>query len=158
MGPDQHPVNLRCSALVVRGDTVLLCRRATDWVLPGGTPRHGESAAACVRREVREETGLAVTPVSVAFVLDATNMQAGQHLMEIVFLTEEDSGPASPAQREDGLEPEFVPLTGLARLELRPPIGGYLRAFHSAGCQRTAAYLGNVWRPTPPAQEVAHAD
>lgn len=147
MGLDQRPVNLRCSGLVIRNDTVLLCQRTADWLLPGGTPRYGESTAACVRREVREESGLAVAPVSVAFVLDATNKPAGQHLMEIVFLTEEDGAPVVPIAGEDGLEPGFIPLAQLSALELRPPIGGYLRGFHSGGCQRTAAYLGNVWRP-----------
>jgi 8-oxo-dGTP diphosphatase len=146
MGTDRRPVNLRCSALVLREDSVLLCRRADDWVLPGGTPAAHESAAACVRREVREETGLAVTPVGVAFVLDATNSAAGQHLMEIVFLAHSDDKHTVPYEAEDGLVPEFVPLERLAALTLRPPIGGHIRALHR-GDDRVAEYLGNVWRP-----------
>jgi 8-oxo-dGTP diphosphatase len=50
-------VELRCSAIVVRERTVLLVHRvgsgADDWVLPGGTPRPGESMAACARRPAR---------------------------------------------------------------------------------------------------------
>ncbi|MBN9743290.1 NUDIX domain-containing protein [Amycolatopsis sp. A1MSW2902] len=145
---DQDTISLRCSALVLRRDTVLLCRRSDDWVLPGGTPRHGESVGACVRRETREETGLAVHPASVAFVLDATNAAAGHHLMEIV-LSAETEIDAEPACVEAGLHPEFVPLEALAGLGMRPPIAGHIRAFHAGGRRRTAAYLGNVWRPAP---------
>lgn len=56
-------IDARCSVIVFRGDAVLLVRRdgAGDWVLPGGTPRPGESMA-CARREALEETGLAVDP------------------------------------------------------------------------------------------------
>src|SRR6266487_1539949 len=68
---DRALVNLRCSAVVFRADAVLLCQRSSgEWVLPGGTPQHGEGSAACVLREVREETGLLVDPWRVAFVLE----------------------------------------------------------------------------------------
>lgn len=144
MGLDAHPVNVRCSALLLREDTVLLCQRIDGWVLPGGTPRSGESLAACVRREVLEETGLEVNPAGVAFVLDVANSQASQHLVEIVFQARDQGGPGSvPHGVEDGLVPRFVPLNHLARISLRPPIDGHLRAFRG----RTAPYLGNVWRP-----------
>lgn len=151
MGLDARPVNLRCSGLVLRDDRVLLCQRISDWVLPGGTPRPGESVAACVRRELREETGLAATPASVAFVFEATNPEIDQQLIEIVLLAAEDDPDAEPRGVEDGLVPRFVRLDRLVSLELRPPLGGHLRAFHDGGARRTAAYLGNVWRPAPPA-------
>jgi 8-oxo-dGTP diphosphatase len=58
---------LRCSAIVVRGDNVLLLHGTNastdDWALPGGNPRPGGSLAACANGEVREETGLQVDVV-----------------------------------------------------------------------------------------------
>jgi ADP-ribose pyrophosphatase YjhB (NUDIX family) len=52
-------VDVRCSAVVFRDQDVLLVRRLRDgdddWVLPGGTPRSGESMAACARRETLDE-------------------------------------------------------------------------------------------------------
>ncbi|MBN9743306.1 NUDIX domain-containing protein [Amycolatopsis sp. A1MSW2902] len=147
MGLDAEPVHLRCSGLVLRQQHVLLCQRIADWVLPGGTPRAGESVAACVRREVREETGLSVTPAGVAFVFDTAHPEYGQSLVEIVLHAVADEPDSEPHGVEDGLVPAFIRLERLAAVGLRPPIGGHLRAFHRDN--RTAAYLGNVWRPAP---------
>ncbi len=41
---------------------VLLCRNhRSEWELPGGRPQIGESFAACLVREIAEETGLTAT-------------------------------------------------------------------------------------------------
>jgi ADP-ribose pyrophosphatase YjhB (NUDIX family) len=154
---DKDPVNLRCSALFLRNNDVLLCRRTEEentWVLPGGTPRNGEGTAAAVRREVAEETGLEVAAERVAFVLETTSWDAGHHLIEIVFVGSERDGNALPEQREPGLAPAFIPLDDLDGIGLRPPIAGYIRGYarsRRSGTdlrRSTAAYLGNVWRPT----------
>jgi ADP-ribose pyrophosphatase YjhB (NUDIX family) len=81
---------VRCSAVVFRGPDVLLVGRIrngdNDWVLPGGTPRPGESMAACARRETLEETGLAVEPGRIAFVLETRGPRSGLHTVDLVFL------------------------------------------------------------------------
>jgi 8-oxo-dGTP diphosphatase len=147
-----EPITVRCSAVVFRGDGVLLCHRpATDsWVLPGGSPFRSEGASECVRREVLQETGLAVTPRGVVFVLDATSPKGEQHLFEIIFGATDDDPSTAPHGSEDQLDPSFVRLDALADLTLLPPIGEQLREFakeppdHLRGM---AAYLGNVWQP-----------
>jgi ADP-ribose pyrophosphatase YjhB (NUDIX family) len=151
-------VNMRCSALVFRDDTVLLCRREgaeTNWVLPGGTPKLGEGTAAAARREVLEETGLSITADRVAFVLETTSRDVSHHLIEIVFLGSEERMSPAPLQREPGLVPEFVTLESLGSIGLRPPIAGYIRGYakyqragSSGRAIYTAAYLGNLWRET----------
>lgn len=144
-------VKLRCSAVVFRGEQVLLlCRErdgGVDWVLPGGTPRRGESAASCARREVAEETGLQVNVSRVAFVLEASNPDLDVHLMDLVFTTVEQHPTTVPAEREVGLTPVFYALDEIAGLGLRPPIAGHLRNLYRRGGRGDGAYLGNVWRP-----------
>lgn len=144
-------VNFRCSAIVFRNSSVLLLRRErdglADWVLPGGTPRRGESVASCARREVAEETGLRVTVDRVAFVLEASNPAEEVHRLDVVFTAHEQDRRDMPQELESGLTPVFYPLEQLAGLDLRPPIAGHLRNLHSSRGRAGGAYLGNVWRP-----------
>jgi 8-oxo-dGTP diphosphatase len=143
-------IDVRCSAIVFRDHTVLLVHRSRDgvrdWVLPGGTPRPGESMAACARRETLEETGLLVYPARVAFVLEALGPASVRRTVDLVFL----AAPREyrePESREPDLEARFVPLDELPGLYLRPPLAGHLRALHARGGEPAAAYLGNLWRP-----------
>ena len=59
---DPTEIGLSVSALVWRGDEILLMRRADNghWGLPGGFVEVGESVASAARREVQEETGWTV--------------------------------------------------------------------------------------------------
>jgi 8-oxo-dGTP diphosphatase len=144
-------IELRCSAIVVRQQAVLLIHRAydgmVDWVLPGGTPRAGESMAACARREVREEAGLRVDPARVAFVLEVVGPGFGPRTLDIVFLAAESTPGAQPEVSEPGLEPRFVPVSQLGELDLRPPLAGHLRGLLGQRRDRYAPYLANLWRP-----------
>lgn len=147
---DRSLVELRCSAIVFRGDDILLLRRrrdgATDWVLPGGHPRPREGTAACVEREVLEETGLRVNAAGVAFLLETTDPAGERRLVELVFLASEPTAGAAPRSPEPGVEAVFVPVEETPRLVLRPPLAGYLRGLHRTRRRPTAAYLGNLWR------------
>ena len=143
-------VDVRCSVIVFREENVLLVHRARDgaddWVLPGGTPRPGESMAACARREALEETGLPADPGRIAFVLESLGPEGGRRMVDLVFLAA-DPIRGEPDAQEEGTEARFVSLSALSGLVLRPPIAGHLRGLHPGGRARTAAYLGNLWRP-----------
>jgi len=141
-------IDMRCSVIVFRGDAVLLVHRerAGDWVLPGGTPRPGESMAACARREVLEETGLTVDPARIAFIAETLAPGSLRRAVDLVFLAGPDV-QGDPVPSEPGLGALFVPLAALAGLDLRPPLAGHLRGLHARGAGPTAAYLGNLWRP-----------
>ena len=144
-------IELRCSAIVVRQQAVLLIHRtydgADDWVLPGGTPRVGESMAACARREVREETGLRVDPARVAFVLEVVGPHPGPRTLDIVFAATESAPGMPPEALEPGMEPLFHPVDRIHELDLRPPLAGHLRGLLGPGRDRYAPYLANLWRP-----------
>ena len=143
-------IDVRCSAIVFRDNTVLLVHRGRDgvgdWVLPGGTPQPGESMVACARRETLEETGLFVHPARVAFILETLGPASVRRTVDLVFLTAPQKH-REPESSEPDLEARFVPLDELPGLDLRPPLAGHLRALHARGGEPAAAYLGNLWRP-----------
>jgi 8-oxo-dGTP diphosphatase len=70
-------------AVIVAGDKVLLIRRAQEplkgeWSLPGGAVELGETLEEAVRREVLEETGLAIEVVDVVKAFDRIVRDAGR--------------------------------------------------------------------------------
>jgi 8-oxo-dGTP diphosphatase len=149
--PAGEEMTIRCSAVVLRRRDVLLVRRTTgrtiDWVLPGGTPRRGESLAVCAAREVQEETGLTIHPVRVAYVLETMPPDGLRRTIDVVFAALEPPIRRRPAGSEPGLQPVFVPVDRLTELELRPPLADQLHALASLGMPATGSYLRTPWLP-----------
>lgn len=159
---DESMVDLRCSVAVVNDGAVLLIHRTldgrNDWVLPGGRPRPGESLSACASREAREETGLEINPMRVAFVLEVIDPQVRARTVEVVFLGSLLGRVGDAALvGELGAAPEWVARPRLPDLDLKPPIGGYLPAVMHPN-HSTAPYLGNLWKPEPASTSDGSAD
>ena len=90
-------------AVIRRPDGCLLLvdqRHSDGWALPGGLLRRGESAAAAVSREVREEVGLQLDPavLSVPFAV----VTASVRRVDVVFMVDVVAGV--DAHREDVAE------------------------------------------------------
>lgn len=141
--------DVRCSVIVARNHAVLLvhctCGGRDDWVLPGGTPREGESMTACARRELFEETGLSADLSRVALVVESVPPGSSRRLLDVVFVATEPV-LGREHSREPGLEPHFVPPGQLAGLDLHPSLAGRLTGILDPGSHGYAPYVGNSWR------------
>ena len=84
-----------------RGRVLLLrhvFRRGSGWGIPGGFLARGEQPDDAIRRELREETGLALEEVELAFVRTLARPQQ----VEVIFRCRMQS--AALSGREDSLE------------------------------------------------------
>ena len=90
-------------AVVWRGERLLLVRRGKpprlgQWSLPGGAQHLGETLAAAIAREVREETGLEVEGVELLAAVDLVERdEAGRvryHYTLVDFAAEAPAGEA----------------------------------------------------------------
>lgn len=89
---------IRAAVIVTEGDSVLLVQHQLDevheaeswWVPPGGGIEGKESLEECARREVLEETGLAVELGRIAYVREF--VEPGYHHCEIFFVASSYSG------------------------------------------------------------------
>lgn len=77
--------------------------------------------AACARRETLEETGRAVEPARIAFVLESQGPRSGVHTVDLVFLATPEVRGQEPRSLEPDLSARFVSLDQLHRVNLRPP-------------------------------------
>jgi 8-oxo-dGTP diphosphatase len=113
--PTDQPVAIGVGAVVFRGEDVLLVRRGKPpflgrWSIPGGELRYGEAIEAAVRREVREETGVEITPGALIGVFEALPGALGEpvvHTVMIDFVAEWTA--REPVAGDDALEAQFVP-------------------------------------------------
>jgi len=118
---------LGVSAIVARGHAVVLVRRgagvyAGRWSLPGGRVEAGETLRQAARREVREETGLAVEIGRQLTAVDIIERDAdgglAAHFVVVVFLAEETGGTLRAG--DDATEAGRFTLAEISRLAMTP--------------------------------------
>ena len=116
--------------VVVEQGRVLLVQRGRapllgEWSIPGGALKVGETLEEALRRELREETGLEVTPLELLEVLDRiVPDEAGRtryHYVLIDYLCRvKRSGPQDPRAATDVSECRWVTPSEVAEYHLRP--------------------------------------
>jgi 8-oxo-dGTP diphosphatase len=101
--------------VVLRGEEVLLVRRGKPpakgaWSLPGGRQELGETAEACARRELLEETGVTVGPLTLIAHVDSihrdTTGRIEFHYTILDFAGRYEAGAAIPG--DDATELAWV--------------------------------------------------
>lgn len=123
------------SAIVVRGDTVLLGRRrgahgAGEWSFPGGKVDPGEEPSHAAARELEEETGLVATNVEPIIWTNDVFAAEGLHFVTLHHLVEAGGDPIATEPhkiaewawfRWDELpQPLFSPVVALQQTGWRP--------------------------------------
>lgn len=141
---------IRAAAIIVQDDSILLVRHEKDgrryWLLPGGGVDFGESLAEALIREVREETGLAITAGALVMLNDSIPPDRHRHVLNVYFTAEVTGGELKPG-RDGRLEDvSFVLLTELPALTFYPDVRESLLRGLREGFGNTPAYLGNLWK------------
>lgn len=149
-GAAQTCPQLRVSCLLVEGGKLLVVRQVlrerAHWNLPGGKLELGELLEDCVRREMREETGLEVAVGPLLYVTDRFKA-LNHHVVDMSFAVRCVGGELAEGPRMDGEGECFaavrmVPISELerygfsskfARLVARgfPERGSYQGEFHA---------------------------
>lgn len=124
--PWRHP-RPSCHAAIVTGGRLVLVQRAHEpyrgwWGLPGGAVELGETVAEALEREVREETGLVVTPRGFLALRDAIGRDSASgvryHYVILFFLAEFLGGKLRAG--DDAARAEWVAQGDLGRYNLVP--------------------------------------
>jgi ADP-ribose pyrophosphatase YjhB (NUDIX family) len=111
--------------VVLRGDSVLLVRRGKPpnvgaWTLPGGAQELGETTEQAARRELQEETGIAVGDLVFAAAVDSIRRDEAErvqyHYTIIDFCARWIAG--EPFAGSDVTEAVWAPLDGLDAYDL----------------------------------------
>jgi ADP-ribose pyrophosphatase YjhB (NUDIX family) len=113
MGNPSH--NIAAGVIISRETEVLLVRDKYGWTLPRGSSEPNESLHETAKREAREETGLEVEIVDVAFVVEFKTKEWGQYL-QVYYNAKIIEGDGSTVPQDpdnDIFEVKYIPISDL---------------------------------------------
>jgi 8-oxo-dGTP diphosphatase len=117
-------------AIIVHDGSLLMVQRGQDpgkglWSLPGGRVERGEYLVDALRREVREETGLAIEVGDLVGILEVT----GDPHYVILDYFAAVTGDSAPTPGQDAADARWVPLDDVPKLDCTPRFLETLRAW-----------------------------
>lgn len=128
-----------CHAVVCDGRRVLLVKRGGNpfrgyWGLPGGAVELGETVAAALVREVREETGLEIAVGRFLDYIDAINRDGTGRIRYVIFFFAAEVTGGTLAAASDAAEAAWFEPDELGGLDVTPGAERIL-ALAGVGCQ-----------------------
>jgi 8-oxo-dGTP diphosphatase len=107
-----------CDGILVEDGKILLIKRAAEpfkgqWALPGGRIDDGETAEDCLKREMKEETGLEVEPVRLIGIYSDPGRDP-RGIIAATYLVKRVGGELKAG--DDAGEAEWFPLDNLPEL------------------------------------------
>lgn len=149
-------MKVRVAAVIMEAENILLIkhrrRGRAYWTLPGGKLMEGETISECLRREVKEETGLDVELSHLLFVADVVpqNDTSNGHVVNLIFHAIVSGGELMPGyggRMDETLDRvEFVLLASVVELDFYPPIASDILEAFMRKFTGKAKYLGNLWQ------------
>lgn len=107
-----------CDMVLVEGGRVLLVKRGREpfrgeWALPGGRIEDAETAEQCLKREMKEETGLEVEPVKLTGIYSDPGRDP-RGIIAAAYLVRRTGGEVRAG--DDAAEAAWHPLGRLPKL------------------------------------------
>lgn len=146
---------LRVSALLRRGNRLLLCRHEKGgrqyWLLPGGGVDAGETLIRALRRELAEELGIGEDfplegPIGIAESISPEGAPERRHVVHIIFAGDlgERSLEAVTSRDAAVRGHRLFDVQELSDIVLHPPIQRFLGRWQPGD---PVVYLGALWVP-----------
>ncbi|HEX9897448.1 MAG TPA: NUDIX hydrolase [Dehalococcoidales bacterium] len=118
MNPKVRPTGI----LIEDGKILIVKQEVSErrhWSLPGGELEYGETIEQCLRREIKEETGLDVKVKDMLYICDRFR-RLNNHIVHITFLVERVGGklPSSSFFHKDeemNREVKMIPIDELTK-------------------------------------------
>ncbi len=144
---------IRVSAILRWQGRVLLCRQEKPgkqyWLLPGGGVDGGETLMEALRRELREELGIAVDaqfegPVAIVDSIAPKGSLAKKHVVHIIFSTDLSHRSLEDVETKDAAVrgARLFSADELEDVVVHPPIKRFLARWQPGD---PAVYLGSLW-------------
>jgi 8-oxo-dGTP diphosphatase len=144
-------IKIRVAGVYTRGDEILLVNHVKDgrsyWLLPGGWLEFGESLAAGLERELREECALETRTGKLLLLAESLPPDRHRHVLNLVYQGEIVAGEAKLNEVSERLKGvAWRKKAELPGLTFFPDIKDALIRHWGSGFTLPAESLGDLWR------------